>query len=368
MTCRCRNGSSTALLNHTTSNLFDSSLVAHQQILNCTSSSLFNYTCGLAAGPTPQWTLIPVCLLALTVAGVPLNTWALFRLFQKRAVRTPYQRNVIHLLAVNCLASITQNVFGIITTLFQSNRQFIFGYRTCDLYVFCTLILNAASINTHGLMAVNRTCAILFPYSYRRLLTPRLTHQLIFGLWVYVLLAEFPIWLLDTLFYRLPLEQNICIFNVAGQPVYSAVSAIVVFMLPIVTLWLAFFVVFLHKLTRASRFGGHRGQARKSNKVAVAVLKVDDPINLPALGVPSSHRVPYGVNVTAAKRSHGNAYVVLSLLTLSVTACCGPRIMFSVLRAFIPSLPATPAFLQVTIVLFSCPIVLDPILFMLNLE
>ncbi|OWA51915.1 hypothetical protein BV898_16375 [Hypsibius exemplaris] len=351
MTCRCRNGSSTGLLNHTTSNLSDSSLVAHQQISKCTSSSLFNYTCGLEVNPTPQWTLIPVCLLVLTVAGAPLNTWALFRLFQKRAVRTPYHSNVIHLLAVN-LPSL--------------------HHPKCLWHPHNALpersTIDSRSINTHGLIALNRTWAILFPYSYRRLLTPRLTHQLIFGLWVYVLLAEFPIWLLDTLFYRLPLKQNICILNVAGQPVYSAVSVIVLFMLPIVTLWLAFFVVFFNKLTRASRFGGLGGQVRQSNKVAVAVLKVDDPITSPASVLAPSHGLVSGVNAAAARRSHANAYIVLSLLTLSITACCGPRIMFSVLRAFIPSLPATLVFVQVTIVLSSCPIVLDPILFMLTLE
>ncbi|OWA51077.1 hypothetical protein BV898_15577 [Hypsibius exemplaris] len=94
--------------------------------------------------PLPQWILVPVFLLSVTVLGLPLNAWALFRLYQKRAShRSPYYTNITHLLVMNCLTSVTLNIFGVLTILGQG----ILSHGTCDLYIFCTIILNAVTLS-----------------------------------------------------------------------------------------------------------------------------------------------------------------------------------------------------------------------------
>ncbi|OWA51905.1 hypothetical protein BV898_16366 [Hypsibius exemplaris] len=294
-----------------------------------------------------QWNFMSEFLLFIAIAGVSFNGIALLRFMKDRTLLNPFTIKVILLLTLNVISCLTQWGLSAVAILYSGRGKWVLGNRACDLFLLSNCVVNALIMNTHGLLAVNRAWAVLHPFSYRRHHSQRLALQIVAGLIVYCILVMVPFWLMDAVTYRLPLDVNGCTPNVDAQAVYNVATALVVFALPVAVVWVAFFVVMVNKLARL----------RRSRRVLL-VHPVKESTN-GATGLTSDEK-------QLAKRSRWQGYLVLTILSVSVTVCYGPRVVYATLRLFIPSI-SHPFFFQVASMLFALQIVLDPILLSLTI-
>ncbi|OWA51907.1 hypothetical protein BV898_16368 [Hypsibius exemplaris] len=297
-----------------------------------------------------QRIFIPVFMLFIVVFGVTLNGAGVVDFFKSRLPKTPLNINIVHLFSLNVVLGLTQQVMNTIGFFHPNRGGWVLGNRVCDLYMFCNTIFNALIVNTHGVLALNRTWAIMHPFSYRRLNTKTLSLQVIAGLWIYVLLVTLPLWLMDVIAYRKPVETSGCILNSAAQPVYNTVVVLLISTLPVVVVWVAFVAVIVYKIRR---------------RTILRIRPVHSGGSGTGNGDPAGSTI--GVRRRLAKERQSWNFLIMTLLTVAVTVCYGPRTILNALRSF-TSISWSSDVQMTTGVLISCQVVVDPVLLMLTLK
>ncbi|OWA51904.1 hypothetical protein BV898_16365 [Hypsibius exemplaris] len=327
----------------------------HQPPSNRTHNGTLTDASASSLNAPLQWNLMSEYLLFIAVAGVSFNGLAILRFVNDRTLLSPFSIQIIALLVLNFISAITQWTLSAVAILFSARGKWTLGSGTCDLYLFSNAVVSALIMNTHGLLALNRTWAVLHPFSYRRLLSQRRALQIVAGLFALIILGLFPFWLMDAVIYRLPLPVQGCTMNVAAQAAYNVTAALLFYTLPVVVVWVAFIVVVGHKVAKVRRKHLHRVRPVKES----ADDKATNRPTTQQRGLDAEER-------QRVKRSRWQSFLVLILLTVSVTVCYGPRIIYAALRLFIPSI-SHPLFFQVASMLFAWQIVLDPILLSLTI-
>ncbi|OQV15282.1 hypothetical protein BV898_10514 [Hypsibius exemplaris] len=309
------------------------------------------------------WTFLPIFSLTVSVAGFLLNTTVMVVFIRDRSLHGAFTVNIFHLLGLNITATLVQYPLAALATLYRGHWHF--DVRLCDLYLLSLCMLSAATLNTHGLIAVNRAWAIISPVSFRVGQSRLRSLAICFGLWVYLFLVEFPFWLLDILLFRSRemTEEMTCNFNIAADPVYSSLTNILVYTVPVMMVWASFVVASTYRATR-------RVKARKSilplpNVLGMVPLSRQKTTDGNIIAKPPNDSVSVR-EVDGRSNPPCQRYFILALLTTSATVCYGPRIAFFVVKHAIPG-RWIPSYLLVANSLAACQTVVDPILFALTL-
>ena len=212
-------------------------------------------------------------------------------------------------------------------------------------------------------------------------------------MWVYVHLALAPGWISDATVYRKrPVTKNGCLINESAQPVWHIFTQLLIFDLPEITMVLAFPIIHFTRLLRRRKtllpvnddilpVAGSQGteQTGASNRRRSSALRGTQvaPPGVAGSGFNqalSKYRNSLGVPPTGqgfgrdrrARLFHSKGYVVLMLLTVSVTVCWTPIAMFYNLITFMTF--GSPMLYEVGTMLFMCQTMLDPIIFTLALK
>ncbi|OQV16952.1 hypothetical protein BV898_08957 [Hypsibius exemplaris] len=308
---------------------------------------------------------MPIFLVSVVFFGITLNLAGAVDFFKNRRPKTPLSITVVHLYALNILLALTQPMMNSISSFFPGRSGWLWGNRVCDLYLLANIMLNCLILNSHGLLALNRTWAILSPFTYRRLVSRKLSLQVIAGLWVYVVLPEFPFWPMDAVEYRKPVEKFSCMINANAQPVYNSIAQLVHYTFPVGVVWVAFVVVILHKI-------GRRSKLTSVNPVIASASDTGATAAITAGTHARREQVPCSVIIgpgrKTAKEREARSFVVLTILTVGVTVCYGPHTVFAALRNFAVSIEESPSFRQTVGIMVSCQVVLDPVLLIWTLR
>ena len=339
---------------------------------NTTNNFILNAS---AAAPLPVWGRASISLATIAVLGALLNGTILLVFLRERALRTSFTLHVMHLLLLNLLCCIFQYSLGAVVNLNASaSRRWYLDDGLCDLYLLTLCLLNAGISNIHGLMAINRAWAIIHPLSYRNRNSKRLTVQLGAAMWVYLLLMMFPYWLLDELHYRqAPTTRQACQFNSLAMSAYSPLAALLVYTAPIMVVLLSFAVVIVDRVVRNGR-----QKARRSANV-IGILPAVGHTNVGCVTAATISATvgggalePFPSALAAGQEAvwrpvHSHKYLVLALLTASATVCYMPRTVYILVNMCLPEYGA-PTYYEVASILYSCELVVDPILFTLTLD
>ncbi|OWA51909.1 hypothetical protein BV898_16370 [Hypsibius exemplaris] len=319
-------------------------------------SKLYNGTTTVAFSQSAfQRIFMPTFIVCIVVFGVTLNGVGVVDFFRSHVPKTPFNINIVHLLSLNIVLVLTQQVMNSIGVFYPGRRGWLLGNRACDLYLFCNTMLNALIVNSHGLLALNRTWAIMHPFSYRSHNTNKLSVQLIAWLWIYILLMELPLWLMDLITYRKPVETNGCIINSLAQPVYNTVVVLFISTLPVLAVWVAYIVVIVYKIQRRKVL-----RVRPFDNSASGTLQ-----HAAGAGENVGSGSAIGTGQRLAKKRQSRSFVIMTLLTVGVTVCYGPRTVLNALRSF-TNISTTSDVQQNTALLISCQVVVDPVLLMLT--
>ncbi|OWA51020.1 hypothetical protein BV898_15522 [Hypsibius exemplaris] len=293
-----------------------------------------------------KWSFESVFSLILAVTGAATNGTVLLAFVIDRRLCTPFNCLVLHLIFLDLLQSLTQNPLTVAATLY--NGRWVLGNRVCDFYLLTQALLNAAVINTHALIGLNRAWSILHCQSYRLRNSRRLALQLSAGLWLYIFTIYGPFWLLDAVFYRKPVTSVGCIINSAALPVYSFLVTLIFFTFPVFAILAAFATVFVQKSVRRRRW------ARKKSAIS------------PAVNLQGDVRAETEAQIQRQKK-RTRRYRILLFLTGSVTVCYLPRTVSVLIKYFAPDY-WNPGVHRITGIVYVFQVVVDPVLFTLTLE
>ncbi|OWA51914.1 hypothetical protein BV898_16374 [Hypsibius exemplaris] len=180
-----------------------------------------------------------IFMICIAISGVTLNGIGVIDFSRSRVPNTPLNFNIVHLFSLNIVLLLTQQAMNAINVFHPEHAPWMSGNRICDLYMFCSIILNVLIMNFHRLLALTRTWTIMHPLSYCSHNTSALPLQLLTGMWIYVLLVTLPLRLMDVFTYRKPMQTYGCIFNSAAQLAYKTVIVLVISTLPVVVVWMA---------------------------------------------------------------------------------------------------------------------------------
>ena len=288
---------------------------------------------GHIAGPV---TMTTIYLTVVASFGFVLNCAALFLFIRDRDLHTAFNIHIIHLLALNTVTSFTVYLIGVLNGIYSSGQsRWWMGDAVCNFYMFCFLMSSAVITNTYGVLALNRAWAVLSPMTFRRHHSKRFTYYTITGVWLYILLVIVPLYSMDVAWYRLTPVKFGCALNRRAQMAYATTTAVVIWSLPVLLVWLSVVIVLY--------------RVRCSRRIRVTALF------LPSVAV-----------VTRTRRAP-RQYVILMMLTVSVTICYSPRVVYAMFGQ-VSAAVADPAFALAASMLYSGQLVVDPIILALSQE
>ncbi|OWA51130.1 hypothetical protein BV898_15627 [Hypsibius exemplaris] len=312
--------------------------------MNLSTTPNSTHSSNETVAPVANWTIVPVFTLVTFILGLFGNGSLLFLFFMKRPLRTPFNIYLINLLFSNCAWTLIQYPLDLVSNLYS---EWYLGESACTLYLYGTGILQAAVLNAHQLIAINRVWAAVAPISYRSIHTHRTAFFVCLGGWVYTHLTTAPAWIMDSLYYRQPVDTtHSCRMNGKSQQIYMAIITLFIFDTPPLLMIIALIVT-------CASFCKRR---RKQNTLHPTTTSA-------AIG---SHHQPSSAPIRR-KKSHNNHLLVLIFLTISVNGCWTPLNVYFTLSLFGKRFEGA-AFFRAGNVLFSCQTMLDPILFALALS
>jgi hypothetical protein len=321
---------------------------------------------------TSKWTIAPIFSLITLVLGFFGNGSLLIAFAKDPSLRTPFSIYLINLLIANLICIILEYPLDIVANLYSG---WFLGEKACTAYLYGSFVIQAAVFNAHQLIALNRMWAAVHPISYRTRHSVRTAVLLCLVMWVYVHLAIVPEWIEDAINSRLPVESHGCLLNKAAQPVSGLTTQLLIYDLPLAVMLMAFPVIYFSRVIR-------RRSMRRNNAIVPTVASQSHEVSKPGStmrsrvgalagaqqqGASGSNAVAPASNTIApvkkVKTSHG--YLVLALLTISVSICWTPSLVFYTVLTFIDIFD--PTYYIVVTILFSCQTMLDPLLFTMAL-
>ncbi|OQV17560.1 hypothetical protein BV898_08331 [Hypsibius exemplaris] len=266
----------------------------------------------------------------------------------RRRLLTPFTVYIVNLLLGNVLLVAIEFPFMALNLYSGTFDEWVAGDFGCTVWLYGYMVFLAGIFGCHALIAISRVWAMVFPMHYRTRHTIRTAVLICLASWLYVHVFGLSGLIVDTVLYRHLMKPYFCTVNYAQQAAYFKASKLILFNLPELIMLLAFPVIGIGQVRRwrKRRSMGvvHQQQANQGNHVAVVVVQTQPSIQ---------------------KRSHG--MMVLAMLTVSVAVCWTPNIMYFTILTFRRISPPEE-FVVAQHVLFSCQMILDPILFVLGLR
>lgn len=201
----------------------------------------------------------------------------------------------------------------------------------------------AAVVNSHALVSTNRMWAIFAPISYRRNHSIRVAILMYATLCVYVHIMALPVVLLDAIYYRAP--QN-CYVNSNVQRILTMVVSSVGMDLPIIFILMSYPFLWYK-----------RKQLRKTTSSRNKVYRHYTGNHSHAARIPR----------IVTRNQKADRLLVLTFLTASIFVCWTPgEMQYKLDLSKLVQVPLVVT--EATLTLHSLQAVIDPILFILNLE
>ncbi|XP_055345252.1 5-hydroxytryptamine receptor 1D-like [Paramacrobiotus metropolitanus] len=314
-----------------------------------------------ASFSSPSWSLAPASTVIITPLAIILNGYALYTFLANRHLHSPFNVYLGSLLFSNLTYSIICNPLDVISGLYPT---WPLSSAACDAYIYALLILGAVTINSHALITVNRLWAMTFPVSYRNHHNLHAAFASVAVLWIYVHVICLPGAIRDSLYFRTPLHDNPCLLNVAAQFEWNLVMQFVVYDLPIVFVIVAYpYLLFKHKMRNRVRFGNsipmsrYAARSRNENGSRSGDTGTGDPSSVLKKEVSSAacDAYIYALLILGAVtiNSHAlitvnrlwawmkrlddryRAFVVTTLLTISILICWVPNVTFFSVTSFL---------------------------------
>ncbi|OQV19854.1 hypothetical protein BV898_06124 [Hypsibius exemplaris] len=307
----------------------------HQVVLNASNTS-FKDNSTLSTEGVTKWSLVPVFYLVTSVIGFIGNGVILLVFKSDRTLRQKYPAfnvYVVNLLFANLCCILFIYPMSIISNVHLV--RWSMSEQACSLYLYSNDIFEGVVLNNHAIIAGIRVWAIVHPISYRHFHTVRVALVTCIGLWIYIHLLILPRLVMDAAYYRRPVATLGCMINM-NVPVQRALSLaeyFIGYLAPSVVILLAFPTILFAKLNGDLHLESTRIE-RQSTQIVVE-----------------------------AKRK--GRYIMLATLTVSVTVCWTPSLVYYALVYFRENFWVS-TFYQVAIVLFTCQTMLDPVLFILT--
>lgn len=179
------------------------------------------------------WQPVFISELAAHIILVLLNGFVLSIYVYKKSLRTPFTIYIVALLSSNIFYALARNLLDIINGVYG---VWWTGERSCDLYSYANWIAYTFPIHSHILISINRIWAISFPISYSRYHTKKVAVLLCALMVLYVHAVALYGYMMDALYYRLPLKENGCNLNVARLKTYTVVNIILMDNLPLIVI------------------------------------------------------------------------------------------------------------------------------------
>ncbi|OWA50503.1 hypothetical protein BV898_15016 [Hypsibius exemplaris] len=357
--------------------------------MNLTNNSTWVMTVN---GTTPEWTVLPICLLLIFLTGIIGNGFLLVIFLTHRALWSPFNVYVVNLLIGNCVYIAMQFPFDIYNNLYGGQWQL--GNSVCTYYIAVSWCVQPIVFNSHQLIAVNRIWAVTHPISYRRLHSMRTAVALSVGVWVYVLIGFAPGVIKDTLFFRMPVDgPDGCQLNVSAQFEWALTVGIIFNMWPQILMLLALVIIFVARRTRHYRIRSNRRvnavgpeniaafaegndtitrrrtHSSGGNAIVLSSRSMSQPqtVDVPDSdqkvggenAAPDQERSPVDQQPVHRRRSHGD--LLLILLTISVTICWTPNNIWLGWLFYGPI--DSPIFTATATILLALEATIDPLMF-----
>lgn len=170
---------------------------------------------GTNADP-PRWNYSSILSVIITVCGILTNTTVLAVFVKKRnTLVTPFSIYLINLLLSNLSNLILFYPLDVIQQAY--GKGWFLGNTVCTVYVYGFVVLNATMGTSHLLIILNRLWAVTFPISYRARHTKSFAFKVCLGMWMYLHATHISGVILDTLYYRIPLDVGGCQLNIDAQ-------------------------------------------------------------------------------------------------------------------------------------------------------
>ena len=334
--------------------------------MNNVSNSSFN----ISAFRNPQfkpWTYISIFSLAILVLATFFNSIILFLFARNANLRTPFTIYVINLLVANLVNLLYQQPLRIVSYLYSSTYL---GRPFCEAYLYGSYAVQAAVYCAHFAISLNRMWAVTNPITYRLYHTKKFAIVSCLLVWAYVHAVVLPGLIINTLYYKLPLEAG-C--YVARNPLltWTIAEQLMMYDIPLGLLVLAYPVICLTEVRRRIRrnqlFRVSPGSDGNKNSAPRALT-----------GPPSRQGTgDHGRGSAGTNTQTSNAFILLTILTFSncvslvpLTVAYNLSIAFSSSEELLRWLAGWSAakLYVVTPMLFYVEALVDPILFTLALR
>ncbi|XP_055340761.1 probable G-protein coupled receptor No18 [Paramacrobiotus metropolitanus] len=329
---------------------------------------------------TAAWKSEAILSLIETVACLFLNGLALLVFVKEAHLRVHFNIYLINLALANFVYFAVEGPLDLIN---HTVSVWYLGWNWCTVYMYGLWVVSLVQFLTHPLIALNRLWAIALPVHYRQNHTTRTALVCCLGTWVLGHLVGLPGIILDAAYYRKPIDgPDGCVVNpdVPGQAAWMlvvqffsvAAEAIVVGVFPLIW-WLQ------RRRKRVGHFmlkSEHRPGGAHTVHTHLDVEHKDHSSHHSHQSHDRARARSRGNSVApnliekrdvAASRKHMHAFLLLTLLTISVFLCWSPSVIYFTAVAFAPNI-TNPSIDSSVTLLYNFQAVMDPILFTLSLK
>ncbi|GAU89343.1 hypothetical protein RvY_01901 [Ramazzottius varieornatus] len=183
-------------------------------------------------------------VVALLVSIFFCGTIALNSLFILAVVKNPSLCTSFNVYALNLsIADLLCACFKM--TFFAANAlhgNWPFSGTYCHFYAYIRMVSFAGAEHALALISLDRMWSVCSPVRYRAFRSVRNSVRVCVGVWFYLHLMLVPYVVMDRVYYSSP-DPTVCYFNIQAQKAYSILLSVVVFALPLVTLFVNYSIV-----------------------------------------------------------------------------------------------------------------------------
>ncbi|OQV24622.1 hypothetical protein BV898_01681 [Hypsibius exemplaris] len=333
----------------------------------------------------PNWSPIPAFFMVVCMLALASNGAVMVAFMTQRSLRTPFNVYLMNLVTANFLHAAIENPAEIVNELYSG---WWLGDGYCTLFIYSKYLIKPWVCSSHALITTNRIWAILWPHSYRQTHSRRVAFLVCFGGFLYVHIIDLPGFILDLLYYRLPLVTHVCFLNYNAQPEWSLAAQLLCYDI------FLFVVLFAYPIIWWKRHQRNKAMAPKRIQVSVITKKVG-PVPATTRSVTrtttdegrSATRTD-GETATVVEEDSGGddpeegprdrsklkaggarpkskAFLILTMLTLSLLVCWTPMMTFYTITNWV--VVHGDEFLEVSLALFAIQSLVDPLLFIVTM-
>lgn len=257
------------------------------------------------------WTFAPIFTLVVMITAVVSNGLVLSAFVRNSHLRTSFSVYLMSLLVANLLNTLTQYPLDVASSLFSTGNM---GDRLCDMYIYSNYILSAGTMTSHVLIALNRLWAMTYPLSYKNNHTRKTAVFICAGMWTYIHVLLLPPIIMDSLYFRLPLETSGCGINLQAQSTCMTIMQLLVSDGPEVFILVSYpFILYKARSYRRIRLPLMTAQSERIKNAAERMAVANSERNSKA-----------AVNFVEGRRHTSRALILVTLLTGSIIICWTP--------------------------------------------